>query len=390
MPIPSHCPNPACSNHLAPARRWYVRFGSYPTAAHGAVQRYRCRRCGSTASEQTESLHYFAKRRVPLRALWDSLLAGASLREAAGRYGVSPMAVQGALLRLGRQAMAAQLVVLRELSPRSGVVFDGLRSCVTSADYPCELTTVVEPEGETVLTITHSITRRGGRQTAKQKRRTARKYARWRPEAGAVQRDISRVVRELFDYLRPPAGGGEATIDTDEHRLYRSTIERYPPARHLRAAGRLSHLRTSSRLPRTAANRLFAVNYLDRLLRHRLKEHTRESIAIGRHAVMQMHRAWMFAWDHNARRPWRERRPEAGRHAEQGACSAGVVASLRSSFFTRRIRLRATPVPESIRRVWVGELATPPLRWRVGQVGTSVTVPAYARRDLAEAYQQTI
>jgi hypothetical protein len=147
------------------------------------------------------------------------------------------------------------------------------------------------------------------------------------------------------------------------------------------------HIRTSSRLPRTVSNRLFAVNYLDRLLRHRLKEHTRESIAIGRHAVMQMHRAWMFGWDHNARRPWRVKRPEAGCHAEQGACAVGVVASLRGAFFTRRIRLRATPVPESIRRVWLGEVPTPPLRWQVGQVGTTVTVPAYARRDLAEAYQ---
>jgi hypothetical protein len=54
-------------------------------------------------------------------------------------------------------------------------------------------------------------------------------------------------------------------------------------------------------------------------------------------------------------------RPEAGCHAEQGACAAGV-----------------------------GELGTLPLRWQlgqVGQVGTTVTVPAYARRDLAEAYQ---
>jgi hypothetical protein len=51
-------------------------------------------------------------------------------------------------------------------------------------------------------------------------------------------------------------------------------------------------------------------------------------------------------------------RPEAGCHAEQGACAAGV-----------------------------GELGTPPLRWQVGQVGTTVTVPAYARRHLAEAYQ---
>jgi hypothetical protein len=40
--------------------------------------------------------------------------------------------------------------------------------------------------------------------------------------------------------------------------------------------------------------------------------------------------------------------------------------------------------PRSVRGAGVVELATPPLRWQVGQVGTKVTVPAYARRDLAE------
>jgi hypothetical protein len=66
-----------------------------------------------------------------------------------------------------------------------------------------------------------------------------------------MKRAISRVVEELFEYLRPPAGDGEATIDTDEHRLYHAILTRYPPAWHLRAAGRLVHIRTSSRLPPT-------------------------------------------------------------------------------------------------------------------------------------------
>ena len=34
--------------------------------------------------------------------------------------------------------------------------------------------------------------------------------------------------------------------------------------------------------PSQKDNPLFAVNYLERLLRHRLKEHTRETIAFGR------------------------------------------------------------------------------------------------------------
>ena len=65
MPIPLHCPNPACLHFEHPPARWKVRFGSYATLAHGTVNRYRCSACGRTFSDQTESMHYFAKRRLP-------------------------------------------------------------------------------------------------------------------------------------------------------------------------------------------------------------------------------------------------------------------------------------------------------------------------------------
>jgi predicted alpha/beta-hydrolase family hydrolase len=59
-----------------------------------------------------------------------------------------------------------------------------------------------------------------------------------------------------------------------------------------------------------------------------------------------------------------------------------------SSFFRRRIQpVHAPGVPETIRRAWMCEVPTPPVRWRKAQAGTSVAVPAYARADLAEAYQ---
>ena len=222
MPLPYFCPNHSCRNHSDPPRHWRIRYGSYATAAHGDVQRYQCRACGSTMSNQTESLHYFAKRRLPLKAVTDSFCAGASLREIARLYRVSPMAVQNGLLRIGRQAMAAQLRLLASMNERSHLVFDGLRSCVTSQDYPCDITTVVDAAGETILTMTHSIFTRGGRKTRKQERRTRLKYQVWRPEPGGVSGDISLLVNELWDYLRPRGTLG-VLIDTDEHPLYLPT-----------------------------------------------------------------------------------------------------------------------------------------------------------------------
>lgn len=382
MPIPTFCPNDCCSNHVDPAPNWFVRFGSYPTIAHGTVPRYRCRDCGTTVSNQTESIHYYAKRRLPLKAVYSCLTTSTSLRDVARRYRVSSAAIRNGVLRLGRQSMAAQMHLLAEMHPRSWVVFDGLRSFVTSQDFPCDLTTVVDRQGETILTMSHAIFRRGGRTTSKQQKRCMAKYAVWKPARGTLHRDISLVVNELWRYLRPePSRVG--IIDTDEHPGYAWVLRHDPISRHLRQAGILIHRRTPSTLPRTCDNPLFPVNYVDRLLRHREKEHMRETIAFGRHAVVQMHRAWIFAWDHNSRREYRVKQPELGTHAEQGTVDRRVINRVNREFYERRIRLRGVVVPRSIQRVWRSRLPTPPVRWRVRQKGTTVVTPAYATRDLA-------
>jgi len=292
------------------------------------------------------------------------------------------MAIQQPVLRLGRQAMAAQLLLLEHLRPRERVVFDGLRSFVSSQDYPCELTTAVEPEREVILTITHSISRRGGTLRPAQRRRLARKYAVWRPRRGAMRGEISLLVKEIWNYLRP-RGIAPATVDTDEQPLYRSLLKADPVACHFGRAELFRHLRTPGTAPRTIENRLFAVNYIDRLLRHRLREHTRETIAFGRNATLQMHRAWMFACDHNCNREYRVKRPELGVHAAEAVAGAKAAQRIRRQLFTRRIFPRSSAVPESIRRVWCAEIATPPLRWRCEQLASSVRIPAYARRQVA-------
>ena len=219
-----------------------------------------------------------------------------------------------------------------------------------------------------------------------QKRRLSLKDKGWKPKQGTVKAAIMLQVNELWDYLRPE-WSTEATIDTDENPLYASVLQSDPKLRHFAMAQLTAHRTTPSTAPRTFDNRLFPVNYVDRLLRHRMKEHTRETIAFGRHAVMQMHRAWIFAWDHNCRREHRVKRPEDGVHATHGCIDQEAVTELTRGFFERRIRLTGNAVPESIRQVWTGDLQTPPIRWKAGQKRGSVRVSAFATRDLEEADQ---
>lgn len=387
MPKPSYCPNPKCRNHVSPRRRWRVRDGSYPTVAHGRIQRYQCRDCGRKMSDQTESLHYFAKRHIPLNAVWQTLVNGASLRDIARRYKVTPQAIQNAVLRLGRQAMAAQLVVLDQLQAPTGVVYDGLRSFVTSQDFPCDITTVVDGSGETILSMVHSITKRGGTIRPGQRRRLARKLERWQPEPFTVTRTISLLVSELLNYLHPEYQG-EVTVETDQHPVYARVMRTNPSVRFFRQLGEVHHSQTSGQAPRTFDNPLFPVNYLDRLLRHRLKEHTRETIAFGRHATMQMHRAWIFAADHNFLREYRVRTPELGTHAGQHTIDPQLVTRIARQLLVRRIRVPKGRVPDSIAAAWTNDLQTPPVRWKKGQKGTSIRIPGFAVRDLFGGYPQ--
>ncbi len=382
---PSYCPNPTCPNHHSPHGRWLSRYGFYHTDAHGAVQRYICRACKKTVSTQSESVHYFAKRRLPLRAV-AATLTGCSLREVARRYRVTPTAIRNAVFRIGRQSMAAQMHLLWAMKDRQRVVYDGLRSFITSQDYPCDITTAIDGDSETILTMVHSIMRRGGKMSARQRDRITRKYALWQPQEGSMTRDIRLLTQEIWGYLAV-RGSQQAIVDTDRHFMYHNVMEESPVAVHLGKAGRVMHRRTSAKLPRTRQNPLFPANYVDLLLRHREKEHTRETIAFGRHAVVQMHRAWIFAWDHNGMREYRVRHPEWGVRSQTVIDDKRVIGRMNRQFYQRRIRLAGVGVPYSMRQVWEGKVASPPVKWRKGGVDapwSMVRIPAYALRDLAQ------
>lgn len=330
-------------------------------------------------------MHFAAKRRLPLEAITASLLEGASQREIARRYRTSPMAVHNAVIRLGRQAIAAQTLLISSLIPRNRLVFDGIRSFVTSQDYPCDLTVLVDADGETILSVTHGVFRRGGRMTEVQRRRVREKETHWQIPKGTMSRSISLIWDELWRYLNT-CGRFPGIIDTDQYYVYRRL--RSPCYQSMRLTNQAVHRTTSSHSARTYDNPLFPVNYVDRFIRHRLREHTRETIAFGRNSAMQLYRLWLFAWDLNTRREYRARLPNAGTHAGQGAVDdAGIrkVCQANREFFRRRIDVRGCRIPASLVSAWRAEAVTPPVRWKVGQKGSSVRLPMYSLRDLNRA-----
>ena len=108
MARPRLCSNLGCRYACRSGPGWLVRDGTYLTAAHGRVQRYRCRCCRRRLSSQSESIHYYAKRRVNLPRVFARVRGGSSLRDIARSEGLSPDTIGNAVLRLARQAMAAQ------------------------------------------------------------------------------------------------------------------------------------------------------------------------------------------------------------------------------------------------------------------------------------------
>jgi hypothetical protein len=383
MGQPTHCTNPECRYSVGPRSGWRVRDGWYHSRCGGAIQRYRCRGCRTRLSDQSESIHYFAKRRLDLTHIFLRLRGGSSLRDIARSQHCAPATVSQALLRLGRQAMCAQLLLLCGCPGSHSLVFDALLSRLCSADYPAHLHTLLDAPTELILAITHSITYRSGPRTPAQRRRIAARRAGFSIAPHCTREAVSLLITELSRFICPAQ---PLLIDTDRHPLYRPLLAGDRALRHFSLISTLGHRRTASTAPRTTVNPLFPVNLVDRLIRHRLKEHTRQSFAFGRNATLQMHRLWLFAYDHNFCQPHRVASGSPLTRAHRYRVPDSAIRAVHRRFFHRRFDIAGLPLPQSMHSVWTARLLTPPVRWRCAQSTSGPPIPHYALRDLNRAH----
>ena len=138
MKYPPFCPNKDCDLHHLTQKNtsWYTKAGAYLTITFGRVKRFHCRKCGTRFSEQSFSLDYSARRKLPYDYILKQLKSAAGIRDIARDLHVSPTTITNRITRLSRQALAIHAALRDSIRLKEDLVADGFESFAVSQYFP--------------------------------------------------------------------------------------------------------------------------------------------------------------------------------------------------------------------------------------------------------------
>jgi hypothetical protein len=291
------CPNPKCINHnpMNTAHDWLTKNGTHMTLAFGVVQRYRCKTCNHTFSNQTFSLNYYLKIKTNFSLLFDQFNSANSDCFIARHFDMSFDSVQLRRDRLARNAMFLQIKLMETYKIDEAVCIDGLESYTQSKYYPNNLNIMVGSKSLFIYYFTESMQRRKGMMSQKQKDRCLTEYA------GKSFSDsrLSVQFNELLTYLNGNVQDDCIEIRTDEHKTYKQVIENGWSDSTLS----ILHKTTPSTQPRTKKNPLFPVNYIDRQIRKDCPNHRRKTVCQAKNDRNMASRFVTYMVSHNFFKP---------------------------------------------------------------------------------------
>lgn len=306
MLIPPFCPNNQCLYHYLPfvGNSWYRSKGSYYSDLSGKVTRFVCRHCGKGFSEQTFRLDYYVKRKLSYRDIFHSITDGGGLRKIARRMNVSHEAIGNRLSRLARQAIAVQAELTAELQLKEDLVTDGFESFVADQYQPNNIHILVGKQSQFLYAFDYAHLRRKGRMSEAQKLERNQREDRYLHNRISVTESFSNIIHTV-EQLIMNTDRPEIKLFSDEKLEYQRVIEHSPWLQDFARAGKFSHVRISSKLPRTTVNPLFAVNYYDRELRKDNANHVRETVRFSKNVNNCMERFAVYQMQHNYFKPYR-------------------------------------------------------------------------------------
>ena len=298
------CPSPECPNHRLDLsdEKWFVRYGYHDTRAFGRVPRYRCRHCGKTFSDQTFLLNYWLKKKTDFDELGKAINSSSSANFVGRHHHFSADSMRIRHDRLARNALFLQAMFTAARSIEEPLVADGLESYVLNQFFPINLNILVGKHSQFVYYFTESHSRRKGRMTPEQQERSKHIYL----DKSFEESKISVMFEKLLEYLEGRCPRQTITLHTDIYPMYEKAITRWNEAVETGGGGpEIIHLQTSSKEERTTRNPLFAVNYLDRLIRKDMPNHRRETICQARNDRNLLSRFAYYVVTHNFFKPFR-------------------------------------------------------------------------------------
>ena len=352
------CPRVSCPAHTLnlPNRSWCYRHGYHLTNAFGRVQRYRCRHCGKTFSDQTFLLNYWLKKPTDFHSLGRDINSSASSNFVARHHHLSADSMRIRHDRLARNALYLQSLLTEHLQIIEPLVADGLESYVDSQYFPVNLNILIGSISQFVYFFTESHSRRKGTTTEKQKQRMREIYA----DKSFAGSRISTMLRTLLEYTIGRCPTKELTLRTDEHPVYEQVIKRWNGSE--RRGLKIKHEVTVSTEPRTMSNPLFAANYFDRLIRKDLPNHRRETVCQARNDRNLLSRFVYYVVTHNFYKPYRISSKAKQRRATHAGCILECTEGERewkSRMHTYRFFRSFVKLPKYYEAVWFRRTATP-------------------------------
>jgi transposase-like protein len=363
MFIPPFCPKKHCRHHDRSHHvlKWYTLAGFHTTKAFGKVQRYRCKSCHATCSEQTFNLDYFTKKAIDYRSLMIFLSNSMSIRAISRFYKASTGTISNRTERLSHQLIASHWILSKGMTLREDLVADGFEAFTVSQYFPENITILVGKDSQFLYSFRHMTIRRKGRMTRKQKIRRDMLNRKVAFTSNGIKKSFQSLLEALLK-LWNPSCHSPLTLVTDEKTEYKSAIRSFPQLQEMMKGGLFHHVTINSRATRNRQNPLFPVNYMDREMRKDIAAYRRETVCFGRNVSAGMARMSIFAFYHNFYKPYRIRNDSqySDTHASvAGIADAGKIKGIEQDLFRNRQFMSHLGLNEYESDIWLKRLLTP-------------------------------
>jgi transposase-like protein len=286
-----HCPK--CDNREYP----YKKFGFYTKISDdkGKVQRYQCKVCKGTYSDQTGSLTYMEKKPHLTQKVMELLMGGMSQRSAANILKTKVHTVSSKMKRLGIRAK----VLLRQCTPERAtsnlavkqIFFDEMETFEHTKCKPISIFLAVEEKTRKILDVDVAPMPAKGKLSAVSRH----KYG-IRPDGRRKMLESSlSTLKDRFLNL--------TLLKSDQCPRYRTIVENVfgDSVLHQTYKGRRGCVVGQGELKRGGFDPLFSLNHTCAMFRCRIKRLSRRTWCTTKKLVCLEYLIQLYAWWHNER-----------------------------------------------------------------------------------------
>src|SRR6478672_9333696 len=169
------CPNTKCEFHCFDAAKTGLHLrldGFYKRVTYPQrIQRYRCNRCSSRFSDETQSLESWTRRRGLSQHVFRFFCEGLANRQIGRLLSVDERTVRNRLLRLSRHALLEHAHRTKHLKILEPIAYDGIENFARSQYEPNNINQAIGFDSQFIYDFNFASMNRKGRMSERQKRK---------------------------------------------------------------------------------------------------------------------------------------------------------------------------------------------------------------------------